>query len=87
MQTIPASEIKRRGIGAVDEYLREGPVHVIRRDRPVYVILTEGHYRDLVEAQELATIMRVKASLEDYAAGRVRSGTTADLMAEINRED
>lgn len=30
MNSIPAQEIKRRGISAVDEALRQGPVHIIR---------------------------------------------------------
>lgn len=29
MNTIPAQEIKRRGIAAVDEALHNGPVHII----------------------------------------------------------
>lgn len=39
---ISAQELKRRGIGAVDAALRDGPVHVIRRNRPSYVILSEA---------------------------------------------
>ena len=31
MKTISAQEIKRRGISAVDEELKEGPVHVIKK--------------------------------------------------------
>ncbi len=46
---ISAQELKRRGIGAVDRALREGPVHVIRRNRPSYVILSEEQYRRLLE--------------------------------------
>ena len=45
---ISAQELKRRGIGAVDDALREGPVHVIRRNRPSYVILSEDAYQRLV---------------------------------------
>lgn len=45
---ISAQELKRRGIGAVDDALREGPVHVIRRNRPSYVILSEEAYERLV---------------------------------------
>jgi len=50
--TVSAQEIKRRGISAVDEALRNGPVHVIRRNRPSYVILTEEHYERLVGQRE-----------------------------------
>ena len=46
--TIPAQEIKRRGISAVDEALKAGPVHVVSRNQPRYVILSEEQYRELV---------------------------------------
>ena len=44
MRTIPAREVKRRGIGAVDEMIDEGPMHVIHNDRPISVIITEAQY-------------------------------------------
>jgi len=47
MHTIPASEIKRRGIAALDEALTEGPVHIVKNNRPRYVVLTEDDYHDL----------------------------------------
>jgi transcriptional antiterminator len=34
MNTIPAQEIKRCGISAVDELLKNGPVHIIKNNRP-----------------------------------------------------
>jgi PHD/YefM family antitoxin component YafN of YafNO toxin-antitoxin module len=82
VRTIPAREIKRRGISAVDDALREGPVHVIKKDRPRYVILDEEHYQELVEAQEEAYAARVKAALEDLDAGRVRRVTAQELIDE-----
>jgi hypothetical protein len=86
VRTIPAREIKRRGISAVDEALKEGPVHVIKGDRPTYVILDEAHYEALVEGYQEAYVARVKAALEDVAAGRVRRFESADeLIAEIER--
>lgn len=85
MQTIPAQEIKRRGISAVDDLLREGPVHVIQRNRPRYVILDERRYQELREAETEATIARVKASLADIEAGHVRRfATTKELMDAID---
>ncbi len=80
MNTIPAQEIKRRGIGAVDELLAHGPVHVIRNNRPQYVVLSEARYRDFVEAEDAAYEARVRASLEDLRAGRVVRGTADDLL-------
>ncbi len=87
MNTIPAQELKRRGIAAVDGLIESGDVHVIRNNRPEYVILSEERYRELVAEAEEAYVARVKASLEDVKAGRVRRGTTADLLKELGLDD
>ena len=68
MNSIPAQEIKRLGISAVDEALRLGPVHVVKNNRPRYVVLTEEDY-DLA-AEERAFMRAVVAGLADLDAGR-----------------
>ena len=65
MNTIPAQEIKRRGIAAVDAMITTGDVHVIRNNKPEYVVLTEARYQEMVAEAEEAYVARVKASLED----------------------
>jgi PHD/YefM family antitoxin component YafN of YafNO toxin-antitoxin module len=80
MNTIPAQEIKRRGIAAVDAMITTGDVHVIRNNRPEYVVLTEARYQELVAEAEEAYVARVKASLEDVKAGRVRKFASADEL-------
>jgi len=87
MNTIPAQEIKRRGIAAVDELIATGDVHVIRNNRPEYVVLSEARYRELVAEAEEAYAARVKASLEDVKAGRVKRGSAADLIKELGLTD
>jgi PHD/YefM family antitoxin component YafN of YafNO toxin-antitoxin module len=87
MNTIPAQEIKRRGMAAVDDALVAGPVHVVKNNRPQYVVLTEDSYRELLEAQQESTLARIKASLEDAAAGRVtRHDSVEALMRHIGVE-
>ena len=87
MNTIPAQELKRRGIAAVDDLIATGDVHVIRNNRPQYVVLTEERYVELVAEAEEAYVARVKASLEDVKAGRVKRGSAADLIKELGLED
>ncbi len=87
MRTIPARDIKRRGITAVDEIIQEGPVHVIKNDQPCYVIMTEDHYRDLVEDHKDAEMYRVRESLEDLKAGRFRISTAQELIDEFGLKD
>ena len=87
MNTIPAQDIKRRGISAVDDLIETGAVHIIKNNQPQYVVLSEVHYQELVEAQEEAYTARVLASLEEYKAGRVKRGTAAELIKELRLED
>ena len=82
MNTIPAQEIKRRGIAAVDDLIATGDVHVIRNNRPEYVVLSEERYQELVAEAEEAYVARVKASLEDVKAGRVRRFASADELLQ-----
>lgn len=80
MNSIPAQEIKRRGISAVDEALREGPVHVIKNNRPSYVVLTEAAFEELLRAQQDAARESLRASLEDLQAGRTNRYDDVDAL-------
>ena len=84
MNTIPAGEIKRRGISAVDEAMKSGPVHVIKESRPQYVVMSEPDYQQMLE--DLAEA-RLASSESDLKAGRVRRGSAAQLMREIRKGD
>ena len=88
MNYLAAQEIKRRGITAVDEALVNGPVHIIKNNQPQYVVLTEAAYNELVDAQAQATVARIRASLEDAAAGRVtRHDSVEELLGRLSRND
>jgi len=71
MNAIPAQELKRRGIAAVDEVIAKGDVHVIRNNQPQYVVLSVEIYQELVAEANEAYLCRVWASLVDVKAGRV----------------
>ena len=44
---LSSAELKRRGIAAIEEALRGGPVHLLKRNRTAGVVLSEEHYRRL----------------------------------------
>jgi len=71
MNTIPAQEIKRRGISAVDELLEKGPVHVISQNRPKYVVMEEERYQWLREVEEERILLQWREIQRDEAAGDV----------------
>lgn len=88
MNSIPAQEIKRRGIAAVDEALHNGPVHIIKNNRPSYVVLTEAAYAELQEAQQDAARERLRVSLADLEAGRTNRYADADsLMRALDADE
>jgi len=74
MNTISAREIKRRGISALDELLKDGPVHVTKSNQPTYVVMSE---KDYVRPLSPAEIAQVRAQI-----GTVRCngcGASVDL--------
>ncbi|MBK8538944.1 MAG: prevent-host-death protein [Anaerolineae bacterium] len=88
MNTIPAQEIKRRGIAAVDDAIAKGDLHIIRNNQPQYVVLSEDRYQALLEAQDEAYLARVRTSLEDLRAGRVHRFSSAEaLLQALDAED
>lgn len=88
MHTIPAQEIKRRGIAAVDDLIKTGDVHIIKNNQPRYVVLSQQRYRELIETQEEAYAARVRASMEDLKAGRVqRFASAKDLLNALAIEE
>jgi len=88
MNVIPAQEIKRRGIAALDDIIANGDVHIIRNNQPQYVVLSEMRYQELVAEANEAYLARVRASLKDVKAGRVKKFATADeLLKALDSED
>jgi PHD/YefM family antitoxin component YafN of YafNO toxin-antitoxin module len=88
MNAIPAKEIKRRGIAAVDDLIAKGDIHVIRNNQPQYVVLSEERYQELKTAEQEACYARVRASLEDIKEGRVKTfKTVEDLLKAIDADE
>ena len=83
MNAIPAQEIKRRGIAAVDDLIAQGDLHIIRNNQPQNVVLSEERYQELIVAEQEAYYARVRASLDDLKEGRVKRGTADDLIKEL----
>ncbi len=92
INTIPAQQIKQRGITAVDDLLGHGPVHVMMRNEPRYVVMDEKQYQDLLdrirEMKHEAFVASVRESMAQVEAGNVqRFESVAALMAAIDDAD
>ena len=51
MNTLTVSELKRRGMAAIEDGLRSGPVHIVKRNKAAAVVLSEAEYQRLTRAQ------------------------------------
>ncbi len=80
LNIVAAQDVKRRGLIALEEKLVDGPVYVVKRNRPVCVVLTEANYRELTD---LAATARLTASLADLREGRVREASPKEIMDEV----
>jgi PHD/YefM family antitoxin component YafN of YafNO toxin-antitoxin module len=82
MNSISAQDIKRRGIFAVDDALRDGPVHVIKNNRPSYVVLTESAYAKLLEKTQDAAMAHLRVSLKALESGQTNRYEDADALLQ-----
>src|ERR1035437_8851557 len=54
MNILTAAELKRRGMAAIEEGLRRGPIHIVKRNRPTAVVLSEDEYARLAQNKAVA---------------------------------
>ncbi|MBK6615295.1 hypothetical protein [Ottowia sp.] len=54
MNTLTIAEIKRCGMAAIEEGLRHGPVHIVKRNKLAAVVLSEEDYQRLASGQPQA---------------------------------
>ncbi len=82
--TVTVSEIKRRGMAAIEEGLRRGPLHIVKRNKPAAVVLSEDEYLRLVNGKSAQTgLTAVQWLLGQPAAGK---RSKADIDASLNAE-
>ena len=51
MNSLSVSELKRRGMAAIEDGLRRGPLHILKRNKPAAVVLTEAEYERLARSR------------------------------------
>ena len=87
MNVITIAEIKRRGMIAVEEALAQGPVHLMKRNRPAAVLLSEEAYEQLRAAAEAGGEAGGSAALEwflsEQPTGTLDEQGLADRMTEV----
>lgn len=76
--TVTAAEIKRRGMAAIEEKLRDGPVRIFKHNRPAAVILSEDEYQRLLGKQPQTRGMSALSWLMSQPAVGTRDKTDID---------
>lgn len=51
MNSLTIAELKRRGMAAIEDGLRHGPLHIVKHNRPAAVVITETEYERLVHGR------------------------------------
>lgn len=49
--TLTVAELKRRGMAAIEDGLRHGPVHIVKRNKVAAVVLSGEEYQRLIAGQ------------------------------------
>lgn len=84
--TVTAAEIKRRGMAAIEDGLRRGPLHIVKRNRPAAVVLSEEEYQRLAHGKTSSPgVMTAVQWLLAQPAGGKRSKTQIDAALKGER--
>lgn len=84
MNTLTAAELKRRGMAAIEEGLRRGPIHIVKRNRPTAVVLSEDQYAKLTQGEAAPSGMTAMQWLLSHRSTKTRK--KADIDTALRRE-
>lgn len=84
--TLNVAEIKRRGMAVIEERLRQGPVHIVKRNKLAAVVLSEDDYARLAtgKASPLPGLTAVQWLLQ-HACGGSRPRDEIDQALAADR--
>lgn len=63
MNIVTLADIKRGGMAALDAALKNGPAHIMKRNRPAAVVLSEQAYAELLARAHGSTPARAAVEL------------------------
>lgn len=86
MNAIPANDLKRHGISAVEQLLVNGPVHIIKRNQPVCVVLAEDEYERLTKAAQANTSVHSHTVMEWFALPSSGASTKEEIDGCLDAE-
>lgn len=81
MNIISANEIKQHGVSVIEKQLKHGPVHVLKHNHPLFVVISENDYQRLLNQQNQPS--GLFAMLEKKHAG---NRTKEDIDKQLQDE-
>jgi PHD/YefM family antitoxin component YafN of YafNO toxin-antitoxin module len=88
MNTLTVAELKRRGMAAIEDGLRRGgPVHIVKRNKPAAVVISEDEYQRLAFGKAAAAngLTAMQWLLSQPVAGK-RSKAQIDAALKDERD-
>lgn len=86
MNAIAANDLKRHGISAVELLLANGPVHIIKRNQAVCVVLAEAEYERLTKAAQTNSSVHSHTVMEWFALPSSGASTKEEIDQRLNAE-
>ncbi len=83
--SLTISEIKRRGMAVINDRLRLGPAHIMKRNKQAAVILSEAQYQQLL-GKDAAQMPGITAMQWLIAQSPVRQRSKAAIDADLQNE-
>ncbi len=90
MNSLTVAELKRRGMAAIEDGLRYGPVHIVKRNRPAAVVISELEYQRLTQGKAAtpAGMSAIQWLLEQSnSAGHTKDTLDRELRTERDAWD
>lgn len=87
MNTLTVAELKRRGMAAIEDGLRHGPLHIVKRNKPAAVVISEDDYQYLARGRATKpTGMTAVQWLLSQQTTRQRSKAQIDANLKAERD-
>jgi prevent-host-death family protein len=64
MSTFRATDLRRHGSAAIEQALEKGPVRILKRNRPVAVVMTEQEFQRLAASRSRAVASQADKNAE-----------------------
>ena len=82
---LTVATLKRRGMAAIEEGLRHGPVHIVKRNKPAAVVLSADDYMRLSGGRP-SDVPGLTAMQWLLAQPPVGTRSKSDIDAQLNNE-